>query len=216
MLTGDKLETAVNIGRTCSLLNETMIIEKCPASDFLSTFETLQKNLEKIEAVQNTQDAALVIEGAAIEFILNTPKGLSNYSNDLLNIFLKLSNLCKTVICCRVTPGQKKDVVRLIKNYKKCVALAIGDGANDVSMILEAQVGVGLYGEEGMQAVQASDYAIGEFKFLWELLFVHGRFNYIRQSEMILYFIYKNLVFTLPQLFFAFYCAYSGQTVYND
>ncbi|OMJ80579.1 hypothetical protein SteCoe_19121 [Stentor coeruleus] len=83
-------------------------------------------------------------------------------------------------------------------------------------MILEAHIGVGLYGEEGIQAVQASDYALGEFRYLWELLLVHGRFNYIRQSEMILYFFYKNLVFTLPQFLFSHYCAYSGQTVYDD
>ena len=216
MLTGDKLETAVNIGKTCSLLNDNMLIERCPALDYVTTAEALKKTLKKIESVQDYQESAIVIEGAAIEYIINTPVGLTNYQNDMMNTFLRLSDLCKTVICCRVTPGQKKDIVKIIKNHKKCVALAIGDGANDVSMILEAQVGIGIYGEEGMQSVQASDYAIGEFKYLWELLFIHGRFNYIRQSEMILYFIYKNLVFTLPQFYFSFYCAFSGQTVYDD
>jgi phospholipid-translocating P-type ATPase (flippase) len=215
MLTGDKLETAVNIGKTCSLLNESMLIEKCPSGSFSSTFDLLKTSLSKIEAALEVQEAGLVIEGAAIDLVLNTPK-VNNSPPEILEIFLKLSVICKTVICCRVTPGQKKDIVKLIKDHRKCVTLAIGDGANDVSMILEAQVGVGLYGEEGMQAVQASDYAVGEFKYLWELLFAHGRFNYIRQSEMILYFIYKNLVFTLPQYYFAFYCTYSGQTVYDD
>lgn len=216
MLTGDKLETAVNIGKTCSLLNESMVVEKCPATDFMSTLETLKKILKKIESVRDLQESGLVIDGAAIEFIINSPPGYEKSQQEIMGIFLKLSELCKTVICCRVTPGQKKDIVKLVKDHRKCVTLAIGDGANDVSMILEAQVGIGLYGEEGMQAVQASDYAIGEFKFLWELLFVHGRFNYLRQSEMILYFIYKNLVFTLPQFYYAFFCAYSGQTVYDD
>jgi phospholipid-translocating P-type ATPase (flippase) len=216
MLTGDKLETALNIGKTCSLLTDKMLIEKCPSGDFLATLETLRKIITNIESTQSSQEIGLVIEGTAIDFILNTPLNLISYQDEIMKMFLKLSEICKTVICCRVTPGQKKDVLRLIKNHRKCVTLAIGDGANDVSMILEAQVGIGLYGEEGMQAVQASDYAIGEFKLLWDLLFVHGRFNYIRQSELILYFIYKNLVFTLPQLYFAFYCAYSGQTVYDD
>ncbi|OMJ92527.1 hypothetical protein SteCoe_4657 [Stentor coeruleus] len=215
MLTGDKLETAMNIGKTCSLLNESMIIEKCPSGDYDSTLNILKNSLLKIQAASESQESGLVIEGAALDLILNPPNSQDSIQ-EILEIFLKLSVLCKTVICCRVTPGQKKDVVKLIKLNRKCVTLAIGDGANDVSMILEAQVGIGLYGEEGMQAVQASDYAIGEFKYLWELLFIHGRFNYIRQSEMILYFIYKNLVFTLPQFYYAFYCTYSGQTVYDD
>ena len=216
MLTGDKLETAMNIGKTCSLISENMLVEKCPATEFMSTLETLRRILQKVEAVNDLQECALIMDGTAIEFVMSPPSGFEYTKNEIMGIFLRLSEICKTVICCRVTPGQKKDVVKLVKEHRKCVTLAIGDGANDVSMILEAQVGVGLYGEEGMQAVQASDYAIGEFKFLWELLFVHGRFHYLRQSEMILYFIYKNLVFTLPQFYFAFYCAYSGQTVYDD
>lgn len=216
MLTGDKLETAINIGKTCSLLTEGMIIEKCSANDFSSTLNILKSAYEKIDAGIEAFDGGFIIEGTALEFVLSSQVGFEMRRNEIIDVFIKLTSICKTVICCRVTPGQKKDVVKLIKDYHNVVTLAIGDGANDVSMILEAQVGIGLYGEEGMQAVQASDYAIGEFKFLWELLFLHGRFNYIRQSETILYFIYKNLVFTLPQLYFAFFCAYSGQTVYDD
>jgi P-type E1-E2 ATPase len=87
----------------------------------------------------------------------------------------------------------------MIKNDDKtCITLSIGDGANDVSMILEAHIGIGIYGNEGMRAVQASDFAIGEFKFLWNLILVHGRLNYLRVAELILYFFYKNIVFTLP------------------
>ena len=120
------------------------------------------------------------------------------------------------MICCRVTPKQKADVVRLIKNSMNKITLAIGDGANDVNMIQEAHIGIGIYGQEGMRAVQASDFAIPEFKGLWRLLFVHGRWSYIRISEMILYFFYKNMVFTIPQFFFAFLSAYSAQTVFDD
>ena len=83
-------------------------------------------------------------------------------------------------------------------------------------MIKQAHIGVGLFGFEGMGAVQAADYALPEFRMLWRLLFVHGRWNYIRISEMILYFFYKNMVYTLPQWLTAFYCGYSGQTVYDD
>lgn len=67
-----------------------------------------------------------------------------------------------------------------------------------------------------MGAVQASDYALPEFRMLWRLLLVHGRWNYIRISEMILYFFYKNMLFTVPQFILAFYCGYSGQTLFDD
>ena len=64
------------------------------------------------------------------------------------------------------------------------MTLAIGDGGNDVSMIQEAHVGIGIIGLEGMQAVQASDYALAQFRFLSKLLLVHGRRNYNRVSKV--------------------------------
>lgn len=67
-----------------------------------------------------------------------------------------------------------------------------------------------------MRAVQASDYSVGEFKFLKRLLLFHGRTNYTRIAEMILYFFYKNFVFTLNHFFFAFLCLASGQTIIDD
>lgn len=120
------------------------------------------------------------------------------------------------MICCRVTPKQKAEVVRLIKTSLNKITVAIGDGANDVNMIQEAHIGIGIYGKEGMRAVQASDYAIGEFRCIWKLLLVHGRWSYIRISQMILYFFYKNMVVTIPQFFYGFLCAYSGQTIFDD
>lgn len=105
----------------------------------------------------------------------------------------------------------------MMKNYyPNSRTLAIGDGGNDVSMIMEAHIGVGIYGEEGMRAVQSSDYAIGEFRFLHSLLFFHGRTNYLRNAECILYFFYKNFVFTILQFFFGFYCNFTGQTIIDD
>jgi magnesium-transporting ATPase (P-type) len=116
-----------------------------------------------------------------------------------------------------VAPIQKALVVRMIKNnVKGAITLAIGDGANDVAMIKEADVGVGIFGEEGTQAAMSSDYAIGEFKCLQRLVLFHGRLNYIRISEMILYFFYKNFIFTIPQFYYAFYAGYSGQTLYDE
>lgn len=229
MLTGDKLETAINIGKTCGLIsNHTHIL---PCSD--STVDQCHKTLSSFSSNLNRkkQDSALVIEGSSLEIILydekdpvkvakypeySTDAEISNKAKACRLFFLEISKQCDSVICCRVTPGQKREVVKLMKKEQNCISLAIGDGANDVSMILEADVGVGIFGEEGMQAIQASDYGIGEFRFLWELLLVHGRYNYLRVSEMILYFFYKNIVFTLPQFLFAFYCGFSGKSVYDD
>ena len=125
--------------------------------------------------------------------------------------FLKITKTSEAVICCRVSPGQKADVVRLIKeDDPEIITLSIGDGANDVSMIKEAHIGVGLFGNEGMSAVQSSDFALGEFKFLWRLLMHHGRLNYLRNAELVLYFFYKNLVLTAPHVYFAGLNGFSG------
>lgn len=96
------------------------------------------------------------------------------------------------------------------------MTLAIGDGGNDVNMIQSADIGVGIFGKEGNQAAFASDYAIGKFFFLWRLLFVHGRWSYLRTANFINFFFYKNIIFTFPQFWFAIYSGYSGQSIYDD
>ena len=106
-------------------------------------------------------------------------------------LFLDVATKCNSVICCRVTPLQKALVVDLVKKHKKAVTLAIGDGANDVAMIQEAHVGVGIAGVEGRAAVMSSDYAIGQFRFLTRLVLVHGRWSYRRLAETIANFFYK-------------------------
>ena len=131
--------------------------------------------------------------------------------------FLKIALCASTVICCRVSPLQKSQVVKMVKKYNKdVITLAIGDGGNDVSMIMEAHIGIGLYGNEGLRAVQASDFSIGEFKFLRRLLLFHGRINLYRIRRMILYFFYKNFVFTICHFFYAFESLFSGQTIIDD
>jgi magnesium-transporting ATPase (P-type) len=130
-------------------------------------------------------------------------------------LFVDVSTVCAAVVCCRVSPLQKSQVVRLIKRRKSAITLAIGDGANDVSMIKAAHVGVGISGLEGRQAVLASDYSIAQFRFLERLLLVHGRWSYMRLCSFLRYFFYKNFAFTLVNFWFAFFCAYSAQ-VYTD
>ena len=136
---------------------------------------------------------------------------------ELTENFLKVSYHSSTVICCRVSPSQKSQVVQKMKDFdKNAITLAIGDGGNDVSMIMEANIGIGIFGEEGTSAAQASDFAIGEFKYLKRLLFFHGRINLMRISNMILYFFYKNFVFTMQQFYYSFFSLASGQTFVDD
>ena len=136
---------------------------------------------------------------------------------EMTKTFLNIAYYSNTVICCRISPSQKSEIIKKIKNFdKNAITLAIGDGRNDVSMITEANIGVGIYGEEGMSAVQASDFAIGEFQLLKRLLFIHGRTNLYRLSTMILYFFYKNFILSFSQFYYSTKCLSSGQTIIDD
>jgi phospholipid-transporting ATPase len=99
----------------------------------------------------------------------------------------------------RVSPLQKALVVKLVKRHLKALLLAVGDGANDVSMIQAAHVGVGISGVEGLQAARSADVAIAQFRFLRKLLLVHGAWSYHRISKVILYSFYKNIVLYMCQ-----------------
>ena len=137
--------------------------------------------------------------------------------DELTDKFLTVAQYASTVLCCRASPFQKSQVVQKIKKFNpQAITLAIGDGRNDISMLMEANIGVGIFGEEGVSAAEAADFAIGEFKLLKRLLFFHGRANMNRISKMIIYFFYKNFIFTMTQFFFAFYNLSSGQTLMDD
>ena len=84
------------------------------------------------------------------------------------------------------------------------VTLSIGDGANDVNMILQAHVGVGILGKEGQQAARSADYAIGQFKFLKPLMFIHGREAYRRNCLLVKYIFYKNIIYVVAQYYFGY------------
>jgi magnesium-transporting ATPase (P-type) len=145
---------------------------------------------------------------------------LNHIFGDVLNekMFLSLSLICCSVLACRVSPEQKSLLVRLVKKglRRGPVTLAIGDGANDVAMIQEAQVGVGINGKEGRQAANAADFSIAQFRFLRRLLLVHGRLDYRRISKVVLFSFYKNIVLSLVVFFFTFFSGYSGQTLFDD
>ncbi|KAI1791774.1 hypothetical protein LXA43DRAFT_888661, partial [Ganoderma leucocontextum] len=149
----------------------------------------------------------LVIDGAALGHALVDEKNK--------HLLLRLAMQCEGVICCRVSPLQKALVVKLVKEGVGAMTLAIGDGANDVSMIQAADVGVGISGEEGLQAVNSSDYAIAQFRFLKRLLLVHGHWSYARNGNMIVNFFYKNIICIGVLWWFQIYCAWSSQYVFE-
>ena len=210
VLTGDKVETAINIGFSCNLLDNDMdLIVMSVEDESQETAERdIDKNLEtfgktgsdeelKLAKVNHEPPApthALVIDGETLKLVLD---------DKLRQKFLLLCKECRSVLCCRVSPAQKAAVVQMVKHGLDVMTLSIGDGANDVAMIQEAHVGVGIAGEEGRQAVMSSDYAIGQFRFLTRLVLVHGRWSYRRMAETIANFFYKvSWVRSIPDVSF--------------
>ena len=280
VLTGDKLDTAKNIGYSCNLLseeqklftlkviqNDELIVKDDPFREMNLFFKEFQdfinelvkkynldskyynnffsgtssfgcNNEEIISEQSKSQDENASYkssETTIINFeifkclkekqilepfsiIIEAPILYGLFKDDsTTKQFMNIAYHSNTVICCRVSPSQKSQVIQKMKEFDdSAVTLAIGDGGNDVSMIMEANIGIGIYGEEGLSAAQASDFAIGEFKLLKRLLFIHGRTNLYRISKMILYFFYKNFLFTMTQFYFSFLCLASGQTIVDD
>lgn len=209
VLTGDRQETAINIGMSCKLLSEDMSLLIINEEDAAGTLDNIQKKLAALNGLrENDNDSlALVIDGKSLGFALE---------DDMEELFLELALLCKAVICCRVSPLQKALVVKLVKRYTSDLLLAIGDGANDVSMIQAAHVGVGISGMEGMQAARSADVSIGQFRYLRKLLLVHGAWSYQRLSKAILYSFYKNIALYMTQFWYTFFNGFSGQSIYES
>ncbi|XP_027029904.2 phospholipid-transporting ATPase VA isoform X2 [Tachysurus fulvidraco] len=243
VLTGDKQETAINIAYACKLLDPEEEIITLNADSQEACAVLLDESLHYIQAkflcssssdphatrlVQQdytsihflspssgstpsgpflVHQLGLVIDGRTLAYALD---------KSLEDKFLAVARSCRSVLCCRSTPLQKSMVVKLVRNKLKVMTLAIGDGANDVSMIQVADVGVGISGQEGMQAVMASDFALPRFQYLQKLLLVHGHWCYSRLANMILYFFYKNAMFVALIFWYQFYCGFSGSAMVDQ
>ncbi|EAS00136.2 phospholipid-translocating P-type ATPase, flippase family protein (macronuclear) [Tetrahymena thermophila SB210] len=208
VLTGDKKETAINISHSAQIIDsDTQIID----IDDKNLQLIKQKIRYYFQSVQDNQHVkySLIISGESFHTI-ETDQEVSYQ-------FVQLSMMVQSVIGCRFTPSQKKHAVSLVKKHtKRKPTLAIGDGANDVNMILEAHVGVGVKGVEGSQASRASDFSVNEFKQLKELLFDYGRECYRKNSELVLFNFFKNLLLVLPQFWFgAILSLFSGTNLYD-
>uniref|UniRef100_A0A7N8YB73 Phospholipid-transporting ATPase n=1 Tax=Mastacembelus armatus TaxID=205130 RepID=A0A7N8YB73_9TELE len=219
VLTGDKMETAAATCYASKLFRRnTQILE-------LTTKRTEEQSLHDVlfdlsrtvlrHLSGDYCDYGLIIDGATLSAVMRPDQEDSN-SGNYKEIFLEICRNCSAVLCCRMAPLQKAQIVKLIKTSKEHpITLAIGDGANDVSMILEAHVGIGIMGKEGRQAARNSDYAIPKFKHLKKMLLVHGHYYYIRISELVQYFFYKNVCFIFPQFLYQFFCGFSQQPLYD-
>jgi phospholipid-transporting ATPase len=240
VLTGDKQETAINIGYSCKLLTEEMSLIICNEETHNTTKEFISNRLRSLKesmpayvSQRNFQHQTPVLRIKSLIFgrkddsvdldeieplaLVIDGKSLGYaLEPDMELMFLELATLCRAVICCRVSPLQKALIVKLVKKYTNSILLAIGDGANDVGMIQAAHVGVGISGVEGLQAARSSDFAIAQFRYLRKLILVHGTWSYQRLSKLILYSFYKNIAMFMTQFWFTLDNGFSGQTLYES
>lgn len=189
---------------------------KIPKLDAMKThLKNLVAHAKEVATSNSPKETCLVVDRYAlyaIEAALDKPE-----YKDIIESFRDLAGYVKSLICARVSPKQKARIVDMMRKFDSTkVTLSIGDGANDVPMIQTAHIGVGIFGLEGRQAVNSSDYAIGQFRFLKNLLLIHGRWNLRRASILTCYLYYKNVLLVVPQWYYGFYSLMSGQNFYFD
>ncbi|GKT47937.1 putative phospholipid-transporting ATPase NEO1 [Colletotrichum spaethianum] len=187
-----------------------LAMREVPEQEFQEWFQIFEKAGTTVggDGTIETETLALIIDGKSLTYALE---------KDLEKQFLDLAIMCKAVICCRVSPLQKALVVKLVKKYQKeSILLAIGDGANDVSMIQAAHIGVGISGMEGLQAARSADVSIGQFRYLRKLLLVHGAWSYQRVAKTILFSFYKNITLYMTQFWYTFQNVFSGAVIYES
>uniref|UniRef100_A0A673BG20 Phospholipid-transporting ATPase n=1 Tax=Sphaeramia orbicularis TaxID=375764 RepID=A0A673BG20_9TELE len=184
MLTGDKLETA-----TCTAKNAHLITRNQDIHIFRPVTTRGEAHLE-LNAFRRKHDCALVISGDSLEVCLKY------YEYE----FMELACQCPAVVCCRCAPTQKAQIVRLLQERTGKLTCAVGDGGNDVSMIQEADCGVGVEGKEGKQASLAADFSVTQFKHLGRLLMVHGRNSYKRSAALSQFVIHRSLCISTMQV----------------
>lgn len=211
VLTGDKRETAVTVAATSNLLDPRtswighVDIGAAQIGEPQALLNVKQGLLALEQHLNNGEDCTLVIDGPALDISMECH----------FDLFLDISRRVNSGICCRLTPLQKANVVHMFQKFTGKTALAIGDGANDVSMIQEGRIGIGIRGFEGSQASLSADYAIASFKDLRRLCAIHGQYAYYRNSSCVLVSLYKNFVLSFIQVIFACYCGFSAESYFD-
>lgn len=201
------METALNIAISCGHITQNA--QKYFITD-CSDKEDMLRHLNHIEEeISSTKirDFALLIDGTSLEV------ALAETSKKFRDVTIK----CTAVLCCRLSPLQKSKVVALIKTSRhNFITAAIGDGANDVSMIQEAHVGIGIIGKEGSQAAQCADFAFAKFSMLKRMLLVHGHYHTVRLSLLLLYFFYKDVFLMAIMFLFQFHSLFSTTSAFDS
>ncbi|XP_036888858.1 phospholipid-transporting ATPase VB isoform X2 [Sturnira hondurensis] len=230
VLTGDKQETAVNIAYSCRLLDQTDTVYSINTENQETCESILNCALEEVKQFRGprkpdrklfgwrrpSETPAATTAGAAgpkVGLVIDGKTLNTIFQGKLEKKFLELTQHCRSILCCRSTPLQKSEIVKLVRDELGVMTLSIGDGANDVSMIQAADVGIGISGQEGMQAVMSSDFAISRFRHLRKLLLVHGHWCYSRLARMVVYYFYKNVCYVNLLFWYQFLCGFSGSTM---
>ncbi|KAF4714449.1 hypothetical protein FOZ63_026931, partial [Perkinsus olseni] len=227
MLTGDKLETAVNIGHSAGLFpadGNSIVLDATDAgelSEMLGFPRPLPPSVQEFPLVHVAPQKSVVVTGESLSIIL-TSRRLRELLFEAPVAF---------VLACRVTPAQKTELVTAARAFcsglvsrgeeqvrsssQGGAVLAVGDGANDVGMIQAAEVGVAVAGYEGAQAVRASDFVITRFHHLERLLLHHGP-ELLRKNAFVVYYsVFKNAGFSLLPFVYGIVCAFSATSVYH-
>lgn len=199
MLTGDKLETAISIAKSSQLVKKMQEIYI-----FRSVSGRTEANLE-LNNFHRKNDCPLIIKGEDLEIVLKF------YPKE----FMEIACHCPAVVCCRCSPTQKAEVVRLIQTHTKRRCCAVGDGGNDVSMIQTADVGIGIVGKEGQQASLAADFSIMQFSHIYRLILLHGRYSYKRSATLSQFIIHRGLIISTMQAIFSSVFYFASVALYQ-
>ena len=199
MLTGDKIETAKCISLSSKL------ISKNQSTHVISQLSNPEDAMEQIDVLDAHHDYCLIIDGQSLQVMLKY------YADSFIRVAVRLP----VVVCCRCSPTQKADVVRLVNTFTGKRTCAIGDGGNDVSMIQTAHVGIGIVGKEGKQASLAADFSITQFSHITRLLLWHGRNSYKRSAKLAHFVIHRGLIISVIQAVFSALFYYAPIAIYQ-
>ena len=208
MLTGDRFETAVSAGFLSGLLDtqtKQLLLVVPEYNDIVSSLQ-FYDNMTGEEG--STATFALVVSGAVFSLIFS-----DLFSETDKSLFEKVVKRCRTLICCRLSPIQKAQITDFVRVNLGKIALAIGDGGNDVSMIQAANIGIGISGKEGLQASRSADFSIAQFKYLKRLLLVHGSWAIYRVSRLVIFALYKNILAYVFNFWYSAFNLFSGATL---
>lgn len=209
MLTGDKIETATCISISAGL--------KAKNHKIFTIRYDFFKDLNQQQAISSMNDYftkyqnyvkdphIFIIDGDSLELALKHCE----------KEFFETAMKAPSVVCCRCSPTQKRIIVKTIKKYTTLRTAAVGDGGNDVAMIQEADVGIGIVGKEGLQASLAADFSILKFNYLNTLLLWWGRLSYKNTSQMANFVIHRGLIISLIQFIFSLMFYYNAVALYN-